>query len=177
MENSHIEIRPADEHDAVLLSVLATTTFFEAYFEQDESANLAAYINGAFGVDSIREEIADPASSSFIILVNGKAAGFARMIDGSNINSAAPGSVVEIRRIYIVERLWRTGLGSRLLRHCIDTARARGFESLWLEAWEENARARNFYARFGFVETGKVSKPYGNVTGINLVLELSLQPA
>ncbi len=48
ISDEQITIRRANLDDAVLISALATTTFFEAYFVQDESTNLAAYIYDSF---------------------------------------------------------------------------------------------------------------------------------
>ena len=43
-------IRQATVEDAGLISVLAGVTFYEAYFRQDGSANLAAYILDSFDI-------------------------------------------------------------------------------------------------------------------------------
>lgn len=167
-------IRRATVGDAGLISVLAGVTFYEAYFRQDGSANLAAYILESFDICVIRAEIADPASTFFLVFVDGKAAGYARMIDDSRVEGVAAGRVVEVKRIYVVERYWRTGVGTQLLRHCIDEATSRGFDALWLGVWEENERANAFYDKFGFEQIGTLRFPYGDVEGTNRVLEKKL---
>jgi ribosomal protein S18 acetylase RimI-like enzyme len=169
-----ITIRRATFVDVGLISVLAGVTFYEAYFQQDESANLAAYILESFDIGVVRSEIADPDSTFFLVFVDGKAAAYARMIDDSRVAGVGTGRVVEVKRIYVVERFWRTGIGTLLLRHCIDDATSRGFDALWLGVWEENERANAFYAKFGFEQVGTVTFPYGDVEGTNRVLELKL---
>ena len=42
------------------------------------------------------------------------------------------------------------------MRRCLEEGRARGHDVLWLGVWEHNARARAFYARWGFVEVGEM---------------------
>ena len=174
ISDERISIRQATADDAVLISVLATTTFFEAYFVQDESANLAAYIYGSFQPETLRDEFGDAGSRFFIISVDGKAAGYAKTIDNSRVEGITGEKVIEIKRIYVVERFWGTGVGKMLLEHCISKARERGFDQLWLGVWEENIRAQRFYAKFGFEQAGTVTFPYGEVEGTNLVLELRL---
>ena len=170
----NISIRKASVDDAVLISVLASTTFYEAYFEQDESSNLAGYIHESFDIETVQAEIEDPRSTFFLIFLGGKAVGYARLIDDSTTDGVADDRVVELKRIYILERLWGAGIGDRLLVRCIETARKRGFQTIWLGVWEENQRAQRFYAKYGFCQIGTVTFPYGDVDGTNLVLQLSL---
>jgi diamine N-acetyltransferase len=169
-----MSIRPAVMDDAVLLSVLAATTFYEAYFEQDEPDNLARYVNESFAVEKVRAEIAEPGSMFFIVFVDGKAVGYARLIENSRLDCVEGGRVIELKRLYILERVRGTGIGRRLMEYCLDEARRRSFDVLWLGVWEKNVRAHEFYAKFGFAEAGTVTFPYGDVEGTNLVLQLSL---
>ena len=171
----NISIRPATADDIVLISVLASTTFYEAYFEQDESSNLSGYINESFDMATVRDEIEDSQSTFFLIFLDGKAVGYARLIDDSTTDCVGDGRVIELKRIYILERCWGTGIGDRLLGHCIETARNRSFKTIWLGVWEENQRAQKFYAKYGFEQIGTLTFPYGNVDGTNLVLQLSLR--
>ncbi|CAN5241516.1 hypothetical protein BH20ACI2_BH20ACI2_12050 [soil metagenome] len=77
------EIRQATQKDTFLVSVLATATFFEAYFEQDAPADLANYIVESFSPASIKKQLDDPDSTFFIICIDGHPVGFAKLISGS----------------------------------------------------------------------------------------------
>lgn len=169
-----ISIRRAGRDDAVLISVLATTTFYEAYCQQDESRNLAGYIAESFAVSTIIDEIDDPTSTFLIAEIDGKAVGYARLIDYSTTDGITGQRVIELKRIYLLERLWGSGAGEALLMHCIGSAAARGFDTIWLGVWEENQRARRFYDKFGFGQVGTLMFPYGDVVGTNLVLQKQL---
>lgn len=169
-----ISIRAATIADAVLISVLASTTFYEAYFTQDESQNLANYISESFEVEGIRAEISDPDSTFFLIFLDEKAVGYTKLISNSRLGCISHPKAIELKRIYLVERVWRTGIGKTLLEHCIKEARSRGFDVIWLGVWEENLRAQRFYAKFGFSEVGTITFPYGDVDGTNLVLQLEI---
>jgi len=46
------------------------------------------------------------------------------------------------------------GLGERLMRACIESARRQGLEKLELEVFASNAAARGLYRKMGFVEEG-----------------------
>lgn len=166
-----ITIREANLEDAALISVLASTTFYEAYFEQDESGNLAGYISEAFDSQKIAAELRDPDITFLIISQSGKSAGYAKLVRNSTLGCIEGSKAVELKRIYILERVYGKGFGARLLEHCLALSANEGFDSLWLQVWEENPRAQRFYAKYDFRAVGKVEMPYGDVVGVNLVLE------
>jgi ribosomal protein S18 acetylase RimI-like enzyme len=56
----------------------------------------------------------------------------------------------------------------------LDEARAHGHDVLWLGVWEHNARARAFYARWGFSEVGEMNFLLGSDPQRDLVLALKL---
>ena len=170
-----IEIRRARVSDAGLVSVLGAVTFYEAYFEQDDPHSLAEYIRESFAPDEIRAQIEDENAEFYIIFLDQNAVGYAKLRTGSKADGIESENSVELQRIYVVERVFGKGVGERLLRHCLETARARGFETLWLGVWEENRRAQRFYEKHGFRRVGTLTFPYGDTVGINHVMEKSLK--
>jgi putative acetyltransferase len=66
----------------------------------------------------------------------------------------------EVKSMHIAEAVRRRGVGSALLRHVIETARADGIDRLCLEtgSWAYFLPARAFYAWRGFSECG----PFGD---------------
>jgi diamine N-acetyltransferase len=169
-----IEIREAAPTDARLISVLGTVTFYEAYFEQDDPQDLAKYIYEAFEPEKIRAEIVDENATFFIIYLNGHAVGYAKLREDSEAGCVKNETAVELQRIYLVERVFGQGVGEILLKHCLEIARTRGFETLWLGVWEENRRAQRFYEKQGFRRVGELKFPYGETVGTNFVLEIDL---
>ena len=166
-----VEIRTAGEADVRLLSVLGTVTFYEAYFEQDDSADLANYLCDTFSPETTAAELSDPNSTYFIIYSNGVAVGYAKLLRNSTADGITGKKPIELKRIYLVERVWGTGLGEKLLNHSIDAAQDGGFDSIWVGVWVENVRGLNFYRKHGFVRVGSLEFPYGQTVGINAVME------
>lgn len=171
---SKVQIKKAVSTDARLLSVLAATTFYEAYHEQDDPHDLANYIVDSFEGDSIREQIADPLTSFFIAYRDNLAVGYAKLIDSSREPCVVGTDTIELKRLYILERVWRQGIGEALLNYCVDEARRLGKDSIWLGVWQMNGRARPFYEKHGFVKMGTLEFPYGDSVGINDVMERRL---
>jgi ribosomal protein S18 acetylase RimI-like enzyme len=165
------EIRRATTAAAKLVSVLGAVTFYEAYFEQDAPADLANYIHESFNLDKICAEIEDVNSAFFIIYLNNHAVGYAKLREDSTVDCVANETSIELQRIYMVERVFGKGIGERLLKHCLEFAKRKGFKTLWLGVWEENRRAQRFYEKHGFRRVGTLTFPYGETVGINFVLE------
>lgn len=171
---SRLEIRKALLADSKLISALGIVTFYEAYFEQDESKDLAEYLYDSFSIVQIESEIQEPNTCFYVVYRDGKAVGYAKLISGSTTDGVTGQNPVELKRIYLVERVWGTGIGEELLDHCIEHAKAGGHDRLWLGVWQENMRGQRFYAKHGFVKVGTLTFPYGDTVGINDVMEIRL---
>jgi len=64
-----------------------------------------------------------------------------------------PGDV-EIKRIYVLASLHRSGLGRRFIEAAVSHAVAMGAPRLLLGVYKGNARALGFYDRMGFEQVG-----------------------
>ena len=173
-KQQQIEIRTAGAADASLLSVLGIITFYEAYFEQDDPAGLAAYLLESFSPQQIFADLADPNTIFFIAYRSGKAVGYARLLGNSTLECIQGENPIELKRIYLVERVWGNGVGEKLLNHCITEAKRLGHDTLWLGCWQENRRGQRFYEKQGFRKVGTLEFPYGDEVGINDVFQIEL---
>jgi len=62
----------------------------------------------------------------------------------------SPTSVCELRKMYFTPELRGTGMGTRLLSHCLEEARRLGYRQCYLETIESMAQARKLYRAHGF---------------------------
>lgn len=171
----NLNIRKAEISDANLLSVIASVTFYEAYFDTDEPDSIARYIVETYNSDQIKSELEDNNSTFFIPELESKAVGFAKLRENSIPECLQGENTIELQRIYLVERVWRKGFGRILMEKCLETAKQKGFESLWLGTWEENVKARKFYEKLGFAKVGEYQYFYGDYLATNFVLKKDLQ--
>lgn len=174
IETAKIKIELAGLSDANLIHVLGAVTFYEAYCAQDEPPDLANYIVAAFNPQQIENELADADSTFFIVYLDGKAVGYAKLRDNNKVDCVKTRNTIELQRIYVLQQVYGRGVGETLLARCLDEAVNRNRETLWLSVWEENLRAQKFYAKHNFEFVGKISFPYGSQVGTNLVLEKRL---
>lgn len=99
------------------------------------------------------------------LLANPHVAGLILQEDGSDAGMALVQSVAqesEILTLCILPRLRGNGLGYQLLHACCDIARVAGSRHLFLEVSDRNAPAMALYTGFGFTETGRRPRYYGD---------------
>jgi predicted N-acetyltransferase YhbS len=127
-------------------------------------------------VASLRERLADAGDWSLLALDGGVLAGHvmfepARAFRGSP--DIVPG-LAHVAHVFVDERWWGTGLAARLLGEAVDEIRAQGYRAarLWTPAGQRRARA--FYRREGWTETGQETFDEG--LGL-LIVELRIELA
>lgn len=76
--------------------------------------------------------------------------------------------------MHTAEAFRRRGVGSDLLRHLIEAARAEGMRRLNLEtgSWDYFLPAREFYARHGFTQCGPFGDYVRDPNSVFMSLEL-----
>lgn len=170
----NLSIRQADVSDFKVISALAITTFYEAYFEQDPSINLADYVTDSFSLKKVKYELEDENSTFFIAEMDKKAVGYAKLRENSEVDCVKNENSVELQRIYILDKVKGKNVGKMLMRRCFDEAKQKGFDTLWLGVWSQNFSAQKFYGKLGFEQIGEMQFEYGSNIETNFVLQISL---
>lgn len=84
-----------------------------------------------------------------------------RILGGAGIfpTEALPEGTCELVKMYLDRSARGAGLGRRMIDHCLETARALGYTSIYLETMPELKQAIRVYEKFGFSLLGE---PMGN---------------
>ena len=152
-------VRPATIADAPSLSRLAAETFRETFGRENSPEDMASYIASAFTTERQASEIRD--SSGAVLLAEhggpdgAELAGYAHLTAGPAPAAVRGPAPLELKRLYVARAWHGRGVAQALMDAALDTARARGAETLWLGVWERNARAAAFYAKYGFQRVGE----------------------
>lgn len=141
-----------------MLATLAAAAFRDTFAADNDPRDMADYLAGAFGPALQRAELADPSVTVLLAERGGAVAGYAMLVEGSAAPCVRSAGALEIARLYSVKASIGTGVGSALMRACLDEATSRGRDALWLGVWERNHRAIAFYERWGFTDVG--SQPF-----------------
>ena len=157
-------IRRANTSDAQTLSDLSKITFFDTFKDTCSAKDMQGFIHEYFNVELIKKELQDPDDFYFISFINGMATGYIRLKeDSSNVEIIANHKAIELKRIYVLKEYHSQKVGAALMNFALGFAATKNYEMIWLGVWEHNERAKRFYKKFGFEDTGaKHSFPIGN---------------
>jgi GNAT superfamily N-acetyltransferase len=156
----HFSLRTGLPQDAALLAALGAQAFREAFGKDNTPDDMAAYLSQNFSPEIQAAELARPGSIFLIFEIDGQPAGYAHLQDGAKdpclAESAAwnAAHTMELIRFYLLQAYTGRRLADPQMQACVEQARQRGVEVLWLGVWEHNARALAFYRRWGFEIAG-----------------------
>lgn len=167
-------IRIADAGDAAALAELGRRTFRETFAAHNRPEDMDAYMEGAFDVGRIADEIREPGSAYLLAEGPGGAIGLARLVAAAAPPCIDGPSPVRLARLYVSADAIGTGVGAALMRSGIAWARGAGHGSLWLGVWEHNHRARAFYERRGFAPVGSETFRLGDDDQLDILMQLIL---
>ena len=176
MEDDLIRIREATIADAKLLTDLSYTTFWDAFAHHPKNApdDLNHYMRQAFNVDQITAELAEANSIFLIAEVDGKAAGYAKLILDSTEHGITAIRPIELSRLYSHQEYIGKGVGQNLMDACFDFAIKNGNDVMWLGVWEYNPRAQRFYEKNGFRQVGRHVFQLGNDPQTDLLMQRAI---
>ncbi len=174
--SSQIHIRQAASDDAKLLTDLSYTTFWDAFAHHPKNApdDLAHYMRQAFNVEQITVEIADLRAIFLIAEIDGKPAGYAKLIVDSIEEGITAERPIELSRLYSHQEYLGKGVGQNLMDACFDRARSDGRDVMWLGVWEYNPRAQRFYEKNGFRVVGEHTFLLGSDPQTDLLMQKEL---
>jgi ribosomal protein S18 acetylase RimI-like enzyme len=158
---SAFAVRRALPADAAALAALGERTFRDTFADANNAHDMDMYVALAFGLRQQSAELGDPRVTC-LIAESAEPSGrhpigyaLLRQVAEETPPCVVGPSPIELARLY-VDRGWHgRAVGAALMKQVVDEARARGARTLWLGVWEQNARARAFYARWGFAQVGE----------------------
>ena len=173
MSRAPVTIRRAEPRDAARLALVGAASFLESFADDHGGDDVVAHVAAAHSADFYAERLADPAHALWIAEApRGAPVGYAWIgpatLPGSDAGDA------ELKRIYALAPWHGSGLGRQLMELATAEAAARGHARLLLAVYEQNERARAFYARAGFAEIGTTPFMVGETRFTDLVLARAL---
>ena len=148
-------IRRATLKDAELLSALGKETFYDTFTGTCTEADMNQFLHDYFNLEQVKEELANENDLYFVAETNGVATGYIRMMeDYSNFPMMKKWKALELKRIYVSKNFHGRGVAQQLMQFVEDFARENKYEVVWLGVWEHNQRAKKFYEKCGFKDSG-----------------------
>lgn len=160
MNQPTVTIRRATVEDAQMLSKFGAE-LFEATFrgtcpDEDMHQQLADYYN----VNQVTAELSDPEDFFHLLSHDTTICGYSRLKKG-NPPAEVIGSTqaIELKRLYFAQQAHGKGLAAKLMEFNLELARKMQYQRVYLSVWEHNERAKAFYRKLGFADTG-VGNPF-----------------
>lgn len=167
-------LRAATPADAALITELGARTFRDTFGADNRPEDMEAFLASHYSPAHQEAELRDPQRTYLLAEVDGAPAGFALLHDTPPEKGVPGVRPLMLARLYVDKPFLGARVGAALLQRCIEDARARGHDVLWLGVWERNLRARAFYARWGFVQVGEMTFTLGADVQRDEVLALTL---
>ena len=163
-------IRIATPTDAAVVAELARRTFHDTFAHNNDASDMALHLAQAYGVDIQTRELLDRDITTLLVEEGGAAIAYAQL-RGDHVPDCVTGpGPIELWRFYVSQQWHGRGVAQPLMKAVKAEARARGAQTLWLGVWEQNDRARAFYAKCGFANAGEHIFLFGTDPQTDLVM-------
>jgi ribosomal protein S18 acetylase RimI-like enzyme len=167
-------IQPITIHDLETLQQLSRQTFFETFAHQNTEANMTHYLETAFSLEKLSEELLEPDAAFFFSLWNDEPVGYLKIILNKHPDGHRDPRYMEIERIYVRSTFHGKGVAGILFEKALSIARNNLIGYVWLGVWEHNPRAIAFYSKYGFSAFGKHDFFLGEDRQTDILMGVSL---
>ncbi|PGS55935.1 GNAT family N-acetyltransferase [Bacillus sp. AFS041924] len=169
-----INIKKCKLEDIHLLQQISIETFNETFKDQNSAENMNSYLERAFNLKQLEEELDNLSSQFFIIYLNDTVVGYLKVNTDDAQSEEMGTESLEIERIYIKKDFQKHGLGKVLFNKAIEIADVLNKKKIWLGVWEKNENAIAFYKKMDFVQTGAHSFYMGDDEQIDFIMSKTL---
>jgi ribosomal protein S18 acetylase RimI-like enzyme len=145
-----ILISRIDQNRAGALSKIASNTFYETFRPYNTEQDIQAYIQKAYKVEIMANQLANTEKYYFAIATVGEEiVGYIKLILNQT-HTLLFGQTAELEKIYVIKSHWDKKVGAALMTHAIEICKDLKYNNIFLGVWQENQRAVSFYKKFGF---------------------------
>ncbi len=161
-----ISINKATEKDVSSIVGIGKIAVEESHRGSCPVEYMLEFVEAHYNEAAIKNELADPKNTYYIISYDGKPAGFSKIILDFEHPNISQKNVTKLDRIYLLKEYFGFKLGFELLNFNIELCKKHKQSGIWLFTWIGNKRAINFYERTGFKIIGnhnfKITETHSN---------------
>ena len=160
-----LNCRQAEQKDAFSISELLQVVFAETYGHVLEDDVLEAHLNTYLSEVAIKDDIA---SSSYYVVegLEGYLGVLKLVFDDEH--------KAEIAKLYVRGAVRSQGVGSQLMDAALQWSTKNKAKTLWLNVWQENKKAIQFYEKHNFKQVGFTDVFVGEVVFKDYIMERTL---
>ena len=146
----NLTLRYATREDAALIADISQQTFYDTFAADNTPEDMAKFLNEQFTKGRLMLEVGTSENIFLLAYDDTKIAGYVKLRDERVPLSLRHTNALEVARLYAMKTAIGKGVGSQLMQSCVEIAKEKKKEWLWLGVWEKNQRAINFYSKWGF---------------------------
>jgi GNAT superfamily N-acetyltransferase len=149
-------IRRGDANDVALLQRIGRKTFEDTFGNTCTKEDMRGVLDLYFNAIQCEEELNDPADNFYFFEEQGVVKGYMRINAKHEcpLESLKGLPSIELVRLYVLHEYHGTGVADQLMAYAISLAVGENYCAMYLSVWEYNFRARGFYEKHGFVNSG-----------------------
>jgi ribosomal protein S18 acetylase RimI-like enzyme len=167
-------IRRANKEDAGLIANFSWQTFFDTYATYNTREDMENFMNKNFTKDIISNELEEKKITYLLAYLKREIVGYVKLCESVNPKGLDEENTMEISRFYASKNKIGSGVGKELMQRCIEEAKNKNKDVLWLCVWSQNQRAIQFYRKFGFEKFGDAIFMLGNDAQDDWLMKLNL---
>jgi len=149
--DNNIYIRQATAEDCNTIVDLGRRTFVETHAEIGKNGVLEAYVEKKFSPEIIDAELHSSNAWFYIGFVDDIPVAFTKLRNDRKAKGLEYNNVIEIERIYVLKEFQGVKVGKEMMNNCKEIARQNKYDIIWLQVWQRNNKAIQFYQKAGFV--------------------------
>ena len=169
-----VNIKKCNLEDLQTLQEISIETFYETFKDQNSPENMKAYLEKAFNLNQLEDELSNPSSQFLFVYYQNEVVGYLKLNANDAQSEEMGDDSLEIERIYLKKQFQKHGLGKHLLNKAVEIAMEQNKKNIWLGVWEKNKNAIAFYQKMGFVQTGTHTFQMGDEEQLDLIMNKSL---
>ncbi len=141
--------------DTAVLSAIVKQSFFDTFTGTCSPEDMEGFLEEYFNETTLSNDLSIENNFYFFAEADGVPAGFIQfMEDYSSFPLMKKWKALELKRIYVLTAFHGKGVAQQLMDLLFSFAQEQQYEVIWLGVWEHNYRAQQFYAKYGFINSG-----------------------
>lgn len=173
MNNLHIQKVSINQVEA--LQHISKQTFTETFGADNSEANMKAYLEKGFSLETLKKEVANKDSEFYFAVLDDALTGYLKINFGHTQTEIQDENSLEIERIYVLKEFHGQQVGQKLYVKAMEVARQKKVGYVWLGVWEKNPRAIRFYEKNGFEAFDKHVFNLGNDQQTDIMMKLEIK--
>ncbi|WP_103867024.1 GNAT family N-acetyltransferase [Aquimarina sp. I32.4] len=151
MNSENLIIKKVNLNDNKVLLNIGRQTFYDAFGPPHNiEKNINDYLDQNFTLDNITQELQNPESEFYFVLIANEIAGYLKINTGDAQTESVEGTTLEIERIYVLKQYQGKKIDQVLFEKAVQIANSKSIKTVWLGVWDKNIGAIKFYKKNGF---------------------------